>query len=795
MLCLLAAVILAMVPRGAGAADEPLRVADDAAAARALLDAAATPAGGFAIELGKEFAGTLLTAMPQRALEPGRYRLHAPLALSPLGDARTGGLQVILQVGEKQRRIHALRFEAPATFIDANLDFTIPPAPAAGQLPPDAPPAGLPTVSITWTLPNDKKAKFEREKTIVVPDGPEMALERKPDGPSVNDLETAIVAPKVARDGRVALADAPRLQAWVALRPPMIERLGPVAVASVRTDKIVYKPGETAAVTAVFRNTSARRANAEAVVELCTGLGKPVELHRQTLALEAGAADTWTGSFETKGTLWGGQVNARVAAEGLVGDAATDTFAVAENFFEVATVAGQPGMGNRYDDPAVARAQVTSWREQGVTAFEAFFWAPCDMFDFTPKTEKFFGGQHGYPATITGTRNLINAAHEQGLRATVYANLYGGSSAPALEMMRRHPEWFGQAEYRAAIVDDLDLLHKGKLGGGLFWNHNQVNLPPPEAVFKRHAEELIASHRQFGWDATRYDSYYPLGQEWMKGALALVRREVEAAVPGYRWGYNSIPSRDYRAGAIEGMLSGGGMTMEEGLSQGFESGPDVGGVADQLLLLRHIVWTFGGHNGTIYRKPRGAPFTPLDDIYASSAYLAAGAHPYYSQLESEMGRHTRFGLRYSEFLFNNRMGALPNVRERVELGEAERFLHWDRFARYIDLGGRHRRIVLHLLNAPASHRLGMSPEMKRPPILKDVPISLSLPAGAQLRGAWALCPVPEPAHEPLATEVRDGRVRLTVPQVRFWNVVVVDWDSDQPLEPQKPAAPAAGEKP
>ncbi|MCX5660294.1 MAG: hypothetical protein NTW19_11310 [Planctomycetota bacterium] len=763
-------------------------VVDGAEPAAAVLAKSAAAGEGFAADLGKDFTGSLLAAAPERPLAPGRYRLHVPLALAPLGDVKTGGLQVNVLAGQTQRRFHALHFEEPGKFIDATLDFTVAAPAVDPAAPSDAKPVPFP-ITVNWTLPNDKKNKFERDKTIVTPAEPDLSIGDKRSGPSLDDLSSAMAAPKISREGQVPLAEAGRLPASIAMRPPVIERMSPIALVSVRASKAVYKPGEPGAATAVFRNVGDRAASAEIAVELTKGLGEPKSLHTEKRTIEAGATWTWTGPIDLAGMRWGGQVSARAAAAGMTGDAGSDCFAVTDNFFEVACVTGQPGIGKRFDDPAAARAFVTLLRDQGFTAFEAFFWAPCDMFKFTPETEVFFGGQHGYSATITSTRNLIAAAHEQGLSATVYANFFGGSSVPAMELMRKRPEWFGNAEYRAAIVDDFDLMAKGKLGGALFWSHNQLNLPPPDAAFKLHAQELIASHKQFGWDATRYDSFYPLTQEWMKPALAMVRRMVEAEAPGYRWAYNSIPSRDYRAGAIEGMLSGGGLIMEEALSQGFGGAPPIGGVADQLMLLRHIVWTFGGHNGTIYRKPREAPFTPLDDIYASSAYLAAGAHPYYTPLEGEMGKHNRFALRYGEFLFNNKLAPLPNAKDVVQLGSADRFLHWDRFARSIDLGGTGRRIVLHLFNARGEHRLGASPEMKRPPTLENVPIALDLPPGSRLRGAWSLCPVPEPGHQALPAAMEGTRVTLTVPRVRFWNVVVVDWDSDQPLPAQKPAPP------
>jgi hypothetical protein len=381
--------------------------------------------------------------------------------------------------------------------------------------------------------------------------------------------------------------------------------------------------------------------------------------------------------------------------------------------------------------------------------------------------------------TIGGTRNLIAAAQEAGMAATVYANLWGAGGVAGMELMRRHPDWFGQAEFAAYYIDDWSLMKDGRMGIPGVWLHNQLNLDTGAPLFDRHIEETVAGHRQFGWDGTRYDSYY--SADWTKAATTRIRAAVEREIPDYQWGYNSFAGTDERAGALEIMVGGGGLVMDEGLGRISEKGGTLGPYVGQLIRNRDILWPHRGHSAVVYGGGGSA-----DGVWLSSALLACGAHPYYSAPESVAGEHALFALRYAEVLWNNHMRPLKDSKTAIVIPGPERFLMWSDLARTVNLGGRRQRLVLHLINALPECRITGKTATVEPatmPVRIDrLPITIKLPADARVENIWALKAVPKAGHVAIPYRREGDSVTIEVPEVRFWTVIVVDYEAGQGME-------------
>ena len=71
--------------------------------------------------------------------------------------------------------------------------------------------------------------------------------------------------------------------------------------------------------------------------------------------------------------------------------------------------------------------------------------------------------------------------------------------------------------------------------------------------------------------------------------------------------------------------------------------------------------------------------------------------------------------------------------------------------------------------------------MKTPPVLHDLPVTVHLPADAQVTGAWNLCPVPESHHERLTEKSAAGTVTVRLPELRFFQTIVIDYTSQEEL--------------
>ncbi len=168
-------------------------------------------------------------------------------------------------------------------------------------------------------------------------------------------------------------------------------------------------------------------------------------------------------------------------------------------------------------------------------------------------------------------------------------------------------------------------------------------------------------------------------------------------------------------------------------------------------------------------------------IFPSTSLLAGGAHPYYSTLENALGQYPRFALRYSEFLYDNRLQPLKAPESVVHVAGDPPLLEWKRLARARDLDGERHRLILHLLNPPADdmslHNLAMS----CPPPLRGLRLSVTLPPGATVDALWNLCPIPDAGQQLLPYKLsEENTLTFTVPEVRFWNVIVIDYREHLP---------------
>ena len=523
-------------------------------------------------------------------------------------------------------------------------------------------------------------------------------------------------------------------------------------------------------------------------VECRHGLDATAVLATPTLDVPAGGSNIWRGTVIMRDIYWGAEILARARLSDGSESGLSTVFDVATNFWEVASIAGQATNGGLgWKDPANAEAQVQRFRQQGFTGFECFFWAECDFSGFTPTQEDFFSGQTQYTHSISGTKNLIAAAHRQGMVGTVYANLWGTDGAVGYETMRRHPEWIASGGFSTEVLDYWPAMYAKKIPPPHQWY--ETNLVQDEtnsmAAIRYHAAQLVASHRQFGWDGVRYDSYY--SNDWTKKATKLTRELVEHEVPGFQFGYNSFADADDRAGALDVMCSGGGMIMAEGIRM--ERSPSLQSYAQSLIQWRDLIWPHNGQLGPLYtanavpEKTPATVATGLDAVYVSSVMLATGSHPYYHPLEGDLGQHQRHALRYAEFFWNNRMRPLSKPEQVVAFGvtNTATFFNWQPLVRKLNRGGDRRRIVIHLLNIAPDYKFYTNHALQTPPVLHDLPVTVRLPADAQVTGAWSLCPVPESHHERLPEKTVAGTVTVRLPELRFFQTIVIDYTSQEEL--------------
>ena len=689
----------------------------------------------------------------------GRYRLHASTAVHPLGDAATAGLAITMRAGEVEKTFGTLVFALSDEFTDLTIDFT-----AAGR--------GTP-VTIGWSFAGDAAA-IARDKAIAVPAAPLLAGDDDPLRAGADDV------PELEdRDAPLPLEQARAMKRCLLLRDIHVEPLSPVAIRGVRSDKITYRRGDAGQAAVELHNAGPAPATVSLAVEIEGGIDRTWPVATETLTIPAGSSTTWQGAFETADLSWGCTLRATATVKGFPAEDGGAIFSVPDNFWDVAVMAACPAQMTR-DFVSMERAREAAARlkEQGYNGFEAYFWAPCDFLDYTPATEEFFSGQTSYVQSIAGTRNLITACHALGIRATFYANLWGGSGEPAFEMMRRHPDWFGGASFHTGALDDAALKTAGVIRGAgqKVWSFNQINPDAGRGLVDHHVDEILGSHRLFGWDGIRYDSYY--SGPWTIEAMTHIRERMRREAPGFLFGYNAFADAEYRAGAMDSIADG--LVMAEGVRVG--PGSAVADYLHRLNTWREICWPYGSALGPLYgftTQTKATP-SPLDHVLMASVLMAVGGHPYYSLLGGGVGDHPAFAVRHAELIYDTRLRDVADPERVVAFGDGVEPLRWRELVRTREIAKGRQRLVLHVLNVAKDAVLG-DPAMRCAAPSRNVPVRFTLPDGAKPVAAWLMQAYPTASRQPLPLAVDGSSATLTLPELRFYGLLVFDYAADAPL--------------
>ncbi len=323
------------------------------------------------------------------------------------------------------------------------------------------------------------------------------------------------------------------------------------------------------------------------------------------------------------------------------------------------------------------------------------------------------------------------------------------------------------------------------------WPYASIAWGKSDGIVGWHAKETVEGHKMFGWDGTRYDVYDDTSP-YTINSTKKIREQVEKQVPAYQFGYNTEISDQVKPESYPIMLSNGGLIMHESPRNIADRNYLFSKYLGDALDYRDVIWPHGGHYGICYDTPAGysglEPYHPnnvygtkLDTIYVCTLLLASGAHPFYSRMESQFGDFPAFALRYADFIWNNAMRPLKDAKAVVSFGEKVELMQWERLARRLSLDGARHRLVLHLINPPGRDAAHDLTQKTRPP-LRNIPITLTLPDGAKVDGIWALTPIPTPHQEAVPFKTAAKNVTLTMPETRFWTVLVVEYSGPNGLE-------------
>jgi hypothetical protein len=468
--------------------------------------------------------------------------------------------------------------------------------------------------------------------------GVRMRVEKSelPNGAHVGDLLDR-GKPLSETDVESELAEEPPLAGLkylnMAIDKVALTPVSDVDIATLEVDKLRYNPGAVAKVAVAVRNFAPAERALRVETVFIHDLDTAIPVDQRTLKVAAGGR----ADFECAGPAftekWGYAVRSRVTDGDRLVAEKSEYFTVHSNLWAVLLSGRGPAQftANVTRENAIAAAcsnkrRYRNWVESG-------FWAPDEFGDFTPDTERWWGGQGCYYGSVTGTVMQIEEGHKAGIAYAVYSNIWGGDGPPAFEAVRADPETGYPSTFNVEWFErwDRNTMGTGKGGRGMHvWPITIINYGNAEN-FKHHGRELIEAHRTLGWDAVRYDSH-AISKENAR-VVGIVKATVRAEVPEFQFGYNSsVPGNDPSLSEpFKAECEGEGGIMEEGIRQfggggmSFSGGKTYEEFAGRILSFKEKARRSGGHFIAIGMDKCYAN----DFVYQWIFWLASNTHPCY----------------------------------------------------------------------------------------------------------------------------------------------------------------------
>lgn len=688
----------------------------------------------------EEKSGTLL-AVPLTPLPPGVYCLKARLKISHTGVQATARLSFGLRVGTATRGLA----DRGLTIVDFERarqyqDFAVPLVVTRSVR--DA------VLSVSWQWEQTRQPRSARRQ--------------------LGDMEIpSVAAPDLDAGAAVETVSIDRplsdLVYYLACDRVWLERVGEAVVGDLQVHKSRYVPGETARVSGRVVNAADGPRTWTVHAERFDELDSAGVLATTNLSVAAGETGEFSLDVPVGERLWGHEIRCtlRDATQG-VAAVASVPFAVHTNMWAVL-------LGSRTMDHTDYRARsLLDAPSPGTdiyrhaTGIEFVFWAPDDFGNLTP-TNHYWSGQMRRENGPESTRALVRHFQSRGIGCAVYTKICTAGGKAGYELMRQHPEWLTPSFFDVAQLDRWERSQRLAC-----WPMLSVNAGE-DGAYRHHAREIIASQRQFGWDAVRYDS--SMSEPDMPRLFGMVKATVNAACPGFQWGYNAGPPEVYAPGMFDLMCGGGGLIMEERNVHAIKDGWTTEKVADRHLAWRGWVHSRGGH---LAFCPYECEFLN-DAIYQEILPLCARAHQAWDATKGrDLGAdYRRFSLRYAGQVWDPAATALTNAAAFVDWGAAATNLFFpDRYAYIRPTGPDRSELILHMVNRPPPV-VGMSDACWVPPPVEDATCRLRLPPGLKAGTVHCLSPEQNPEQQELAASLEGAVLVFSVPKLRFWNMLVI----------------------
>lgn len=396
-------------------------------------------------------------------------------------------------------------------------------------------------------------------------------------------------------------------------------------------------------------------------------------------------------------------------------------------------------------------------------------------------------------------KTYVTEAHKNGIKLLTYVNnAFWGKGA--WETLREHPDWAlytGDGQWYARF----DFEETGGLPGVVpedlhKYSACYINFTDLRVV-DAGIQALVAGMQMFDYDGARWDGQWLVSGDYgtsdyfdFHGRLnprsaeaddigarnyRRVKEQLRKARSEFIFGFNygvrfregpaTIPKTYAETIGERGwVLWETARGMMQGVYPGLETWQRVGAAIRE--------------ETTAARGVGGEMFMHVDSgssVYNSYLCALAFANRAHISNPTDLGHWYRFAIRYGGLLYDP---FLEPTRATGINVQAEAPLWWEQTIYRRKLSARREQLIIHLINPPADEKVNPK-EGKVPAARANVRVSAPVPTGSRLVSAWALSPDPDTHGEALTPSLANGLATVNVPELRFWDVVVLEFENEE----------------
>ena len=802
---LLAVLLVALCVAGAVADADVLKFDPARKGLAAVADPAASEKRAVAVDVESESGKVVLGAL-KKPLAPGLYRFAPRMRLHLPADYDAARLKLTFSVvtdGKSAAQIpltwpHFNARPGAYTEFESEISFTG---------------SAMPSFELSWSVA--ALAAGEKPRAVRPLKAPSIDDANKASGPKrtkgtdsdlgdlVGELQADVAVPLASITYPVVLVD--QLSVSVQSTTLAVEKVWPA--------KVHIHPGEANPVEVIVRNFQQKAETVLVRFEMRTGIDEASAPMEMQLAVPPGGTAKHRFAWSAGKREFGHEARVTILSAGKPIHMASEYFSVGAPIWKTALQGS--GFIAWFGREAQLPEHVESNRRAYINVEEAFSWQPSSWTDLNPTGDDWWTGQGDVHNSMSGLRMWMKLSHENGIKMITYS--WPSASGPAgIEWGRKHPDLITHVGVGLASefhdVEDLrlsEMLHTNPLFRGHrygVWHGFGINRGYFEAI-DLGAEEIIKSARTFGWDGVRFDS--PPGWSAMDAAEVHadferfgVAKKMAELLPEFfnvktgNWDEIAISTRNVRwlrhrfeteIGAnfsvscnfgvevdatgkpvhpvdfLRECSRGGGQLMHEAirLSGSWETYRKIA------LHQAEIARQNGGYD-TIF-VPDHAP--GWLHSFAAIFTFASGSHPYgnYGWGPTMAGAYSQFMTRYGEYCWDLALAPVPAEQSGIFV-KSEAALLWQDYVRQRKLADGAVQTVVHLVSPPPTDAVvpaGKNGTMM--PWQKDVVVRKKC---AVKPIVWLLSAEPRTRAERLDVRADGDAFAVTVPEHRYWSVLV-----------------------